>query len=81
MPQQLAADAAAPVQPVLRDRQHAQRPRGLLGLVEQVAPAALALTVVLRPGNAGSNIAADYIAVIKEALAQLPGDVLAWMAR
>jgi len=29
--------------------------------------------VQLRPGNAGSNTAADYIAVIRDALAQLPG--------
>jgi len=31
------------------------------------------LAVLLRPGNAGSNTAADHIAVIKQALAQLPG--------
>jgi len=31
------------------------------------------LTVLLRPGNAGSNTAVDHIAVIKDALAQLPG--------
>jgi hypothetical protein len=31
------------------------------------------LAVLLRPGNAGSNTAADHIAVIKDALAQLPG--------
>ena len=31
------------------------------------------LSVLLRPGNAGSNTAADHIAVIKDALAQLPG--------
>lgn len=31
------------------------------------------LAVLLRPGNAGSNTAADHIAVIKTALAQLPG--------
>jgi hypothetical protein len=31
------------------------------------------LTFLLRPGNAGSNTAADHIAVIKAALAQLPG--------
>jgi hypothetical protein len=31
------------------------------------------LTVLLRPGNAGSNTADDHIAVIKKALAQLPG--------
>jgi hypothetical protein len=31
------------------------------------------LAVLLRPGNAGSNTAADHIAVIKAALAQLPG--------
>jgi len=30
------------------------------------------LSVLLRPGNAGSNTAADHIAVIKGALAQLP---------
>jgi len=31
------------------------------------------LTTLLRPGNAGSNTAADHIAVIKQALRQLPG--------
>lgn len=31
------------------------------------------LTMLLRPGNAGSNTAADHITVIKKALAQLPG--------
>jgi len=31
------------------------------------------LSVLLRPGNAGSNTATDHIAVIKAALAQLPG--------
>jgi hypothetical protein len=31
------------------------------------------LALLLRPGNAGSNTAADHIAVIKDALAQLPG--------
>ena len=31
------------------------------------------LAVLLRPGNAGSNTAADHIAVVKKALAQLPG--------
>ncbi len=31
------------------------------------------LTILLRPGNAGSNTAADHIAVIKIALRQLPG--------
>jgi hypothetical protein len=31
------------------------------------------LTIKLRPGNAGSNTAADHIAVIKQALRQLPG--------
>lgn len=31
------------------------------------------LSVLLRPGNAGSNTAADHIAVIKAALAQMPG--------
>jgi hypothetical protein len=30
------------------------------------------LTVLLRPGNAGSNTAADHIAVIRDALRQLP---------
>jgi hypothetical protein len=30
------------------------------------------LSVLLRPGNAGSNTATDHIAVIKGALAQLP---------
>jgi len=32
------------------------------------------LAIALRPGNAGSNTAADHIAVITAALAQLPGD-------
>jgi Transposase DDE domain group 1 len=31
------------------------------------------LALLLRPGNAGSNTAADHIAVVKKALAQLPG--------
>ncbi len=31
------------------------------------------LSVLLRPGNAGSNTAADHITVLREALAQLPG--------
>jgi hypothetical protein len=31
------------------------------------------LTVLLRPGNAGSNTAVDHIAVIKKGLRQLPG--------
>ena len=31
------------------------------------------LAMMLRPGNAGSNTAADHLAVIKGALAQLPG--------
>jgi hypothetical protein len=32
-----------------------------------------ALSMILRPGNAGSNTAADHIAVTEQALAQLPG--------
>ena len=31
------------------------------------------LSVLLRPGNAGSNTAADHITVLREALRQLPG--------
>lgn len=31
------------------------------------------LSVLLRPGNAGSNTAADHIAVLRQALRQLPG--------
>ncbi|PFG32386.1 IS1380 family transposase [Sanguibacter antarcticus] len=31
------------------------------------------LAIMLRPGNAGSNTAADHIAVLRDALAQLPG--------
>jgi DDE family transposase len=31
------------------------------------------LTIMLRPGNAGSNTAVDHVAVIRDALAQLPG--------
>ena len=34
-----------------------------------------ALAMVLRPGNAGANTAADHVAVLDAALAQLPGDV------
>jgi hypothetical protein len=34
------------------------------------------LSVLLRPGNAGSNTATDHIAVIKGALAQLPSHLL-----
>ena len=30
------------------------------------------LAIMLRPGNAGSNTAADHIAVVQAALAQLP---------
>jgi hypothetical protein len=30
------------------------------------------LSVLLRPGNAGSNTAADHITVVREALRQLP---------
>ena len=29
--------------------------------------------MLLRPGNAGSNTAADHITVLRQALAQLPG--------
>ncbi|WP_433604874.1 IS1380 family transposase [Prescottella agglutinans] len=32
------------------------------------------VAMLLRPGNAGSNTAADHIAVVKDALAQLPSD-------
>ena len=31
------------------------------------------LAVLLRPGNAGSNTAADHITVLRDALRQLPG--------
>jgi hypothetical protein len=31
------------------------------------------LAVLLRPGNAGSNTAADHISVVRDALRQLPG--------
>jgi hypothetical protein len=34
-----------------------------------------ALAMRLRPGNAGANTAADHVAVLDAALAQLPGDV------
>ncbi len=34
-----------------------------------------ALAMVLRPGNAGANTAADHVSVLDAALAQLPGDV------
>lgn len=30
--------------------------------------------MLLRPGNAGSNTAADHISVIRQALRQLPAD-------
>jgi hypothetical protein len=33
------------------------------------------LAALLRPGNAGANTAADHVAVLEAALAQLPGDV------
>lgn len=33
------------------------------------------LSVLLRPGNAGSNTAADHIAVVRAALKQLPGHI------
>ena len=33
------------------------------------------LAVLLRPGNAGSNTAADHITVIFEALRELPGRI------
>src|ERR687894_101486 len=35
-----------------------------------------ALAVILRPGNAGSNTAADHIAVIEHALAQVPAALI-----
>ena len=35
-----------------------------------------ALAAVLRPGNAGSNTAADHIAVIQDALAQVPEELI-----
>jgi hypothetical protein len=35
-----------------------------------------ALASILRPGNAGSNTAADHIAVIQDALEQVPEDVI-----
>lgn len=34
-----------------------------------------ALAIMLRPGNAGANTAADHITVLDDALAQLPADV------
>lgn len=34
-----------------------------------------ALAMLLRPGNAGANTAADHVTVLHEALAQLPADV------
>jgi Transposase DDE domain group 1 len=39
-----------------------------------------ALAMLLRPGNAGANTAADHITVIDRALAQLPGDQLETIA-
>ena len=35
-----------------------------------------ALAAILRPGNAGSNTAADHIAVIQDALAQVPASLI-----
>jgi hypothetical protein len=35
-----------------------------------------ALASILRPGNAGSNTAADHVEVIEDALAQIPSDVI-----
>jgi hypothetical protein len=35
-----------------------------------------ALAAILRPGNAGSNTAADHIAVIQDALAQVPAELI-----
>ena len=35
-----------------------------------------ALAAILRPGNAGSNTAADHIAVIEDALAQIPAELI-----
>ena len=35
-----------------------------------------ALAAVLRPGNAGSNTAADHVAVIEDALAQIPAELI-----
>ena len=35
-----------------------------------------ALAAILRPGNAGSNTAADHIAVIQDALAQIPTELI-----
>ena len=35
-----------------------------------------ALAAILRPGNAGSNTAADHVAVIEDALAQVPAELI-----
>jgi hypothetical protein len=35
-----------------------------------------ALAAVLRPGNAGSNTASDHVAVIEDALAQIPAELI-----
>ena len=35
-----------------------------------------AMAAILRPGNAGSNTAADHIAVIQDALAQVPAELI-----
>jgi hypothetical protein len=35
-----------------------------------------ALAAILRPGNAGSNTAADQIAVVEQSLAQIPGELI-----
>ncbi len=35
-----------------------------------------ALAAILRPGNAGSNTAADHVSVIEDALAQLPAELI-----
>ena len=39
------------------------------------------LAVLLRPGNAGSNTAADHVVVIREALRQLPFPTSGWVVR
>jgi hypothetical protein len=39
-------------------------------------PRGEALASILRPGNAGSNTAADHVAVIQDALAQVPEELI-----
>ena len=48
--------------------------RGGLGALLSTRPVKYWTVGILRPGNAGSNTAADYITLVAMALAQLPVD-------